>query len=268
MASWYDSAYLYRIPISVDNSGGGTGTYSFVLTIPTDLDNFWDNVQADGDDIIITEPDGFTPIGAGNATALEIDNGSGSTFSGGSRLGRIRLDKYTSGTAGSSCFLWMYYGNAAATSDNAFGSWSTPTTVTARITREGGQRVSPKILTRPEAPGATVPRVQWAKVSTETLFAYWDFSSELNQRDQPYEGVLWYEGIASAILSAETGGANSTAVVTVTRVQMMGTRGAVIRTEHPAGTSGTDYTIKLKVTTTLGRVFDRRFRLAVFDTVE
>ena len=268
MSNWYDEAYTKRIAISVDNSASGSGTYSFAMTIPTDLDAFWDFVQADGDDMILTEPDGFTVLSAGNSTAVEIDDGAGGAFSGSARTGRIRVDKFTGGTANSTCFLWLYYGNAAATVPSGHGSWSTPTLVTAVVGREGGQRVSPRILTQPETAGATVPRTSLAKVTTETLFVYWDFGSELNQRDQPYEGSLWFEGIKSAILSAETGGANAPTVVTITDLVMLGRRGAVLRTKHSAGADATDYTIKLKVTTTSGRVFDRRCKLSVNDPVE
>jgi hypothetical protein len=267
-ATWYSSNYKYRLPISVDNSAGGTGTYSFSLTIPTDLDLFWSYVQSDGDDIILTGPDGFTPITAANATAIDIDNGSGGAFNGSSKLGRIRLDKYTAGTANSACFLWLYYGYSAATVNSDFGAWSSPATVTAVVGREGGERVSPRILTRAEDDGATTPRTTIVKTSTGTQWVYWDFRQELNQRDEPYNGYLWYEGISSAVLSAEIATVNNTAVITATNVLLLGKRGAVIRTVHPAGSSGSDYLIKLKVTTSIGRVFDRRFRLSVFDPVE
>jgi hypothetical protein len=268
MATWYDSAWKYRIPLSVDNSAGGTGTYSFSLTIPRDLDHFWDYVQADGDDIILTDPDGFTTLTAANATAVDIDDGSGGAFSGSTRAGRIRVDKFTGGVAGSSCFMWLYYGNSAATVSSDFGAWSTPTTVTCRAARQGGQRVTPRIATRPEDNGATRPRTTIVKTSTGTQHLYWDFAQELNLRDEIYEGSLWYEGISSCILSAEIATVSAPTVVTATQVLLLGRRGSVVHTIHPAGASGSDYTIKLKATTTQGRVLDRRVVLSVFDTVE
>lgn len=267
-ASWYDSDYKYRIPISVDNSASASATYSFSMTIPKDLDQFWSYVQADGDDIVLTEADGFTPITVANATAIDIDDGAAGTFTTTTRSGRIRLDQYTGGTANSACFLWMYFGNASATSDCEFAAWTSPSTVTSRIAREGGKRVSPRILTRPEDSGATRPRTTIVKTSNGTQYVYWDFSQELNMRDEPYEGSLLYEGISSAVLSAEIATVSAPTVVTATQVLMLGRRGSILRTMHPAGASGSDYTIKLKVTTTLSRVLDRRCVLSVFDAVE
>lgn len=268
MASWYSEDYKYRRAISVDNTASGSGTWSISMTIPDDMEDFWDNVQADGDDIVVTSWDGFTPITAANATAVVIDNASGGAFSGGSKLGRIRIDQFTTGVANTTNFVWVYWGNAAATSNSAFGAWSSPSTVTATMAREGSNRVAPRIVTRPEDPGATVPRTSLSKTTQETLYLYWDLRKELNGRDEPYEGSLWYEGIRSCLISAETGGGAAAAVVTATATLMLGRQGGVIRTTHPAGTSGTDYTLKLKLTTSTNRVLERRALLRVYDPVD
>lgn len=269
MATWYDEDYRYRRAISIDNTGSASATFSFSLTIPDDLADFWANVQSDGGDIILTEPDGFTPLDASNCTAVDIDDGAGGAFDGSTKSGRIRVDQYTRGVSNETCFLWLYWGNAAATTNSDFGSWTSPSTVTAYISREGSTRISPRIVTRPEDPGAVTPRTRISKTTGERLYVYLDFSGELNQRDEAYEGSLWYEGIKSAIVTAETGGGAAATLVDDNDTRLLGRQGSVIRVKIPAaGVSGTDYTHKVKVTTTIERVLERRFVTRVYDPVE
>lgn len=58
--SWYSSNWRYRASISVDNTAGAGGAIDITASIPTNWDEFWDNVLSTGNDVRVTDADGET----------------------------------------------------------------------------------------------------------------------------------------------------------------------------------------------------------------
>ncbi len=56
--SWYNGNWKRRIPVTINASTSGSGTYDLEVTIPVDWDDFWDNTRSDGNDIVLTDADG------------------------------------------------------------------------------------------------------------------------------------------------------------------------------------------------------------------
>lgn len=259
MASWFNSAWRYRRPIAVHNTG--STTYSIDIPIPKDWDDFWTNIQADGDDITLCLPDGFTEVTSSIATAFDL----GSSFSVATRDAHIRLDKLTGRVANRVNMLWLYWGNPAEPATNTFGAWSSPATVFAEVPRTNALLGRPRIVTAPEPEGTTVPTAKLQKTSAEVQYVYWDMRNEMQKRQAEYNGSRLLEGIETVEVSSESSG-SSASVVDATDVMFLDH--GVVRTRHAGGTNKSDYTVKLVTTTTLGRVLDRRFLLRVRDPRE
>lgn len=265
MSSWYSSSYTKRAAIALDNTASGSGTISWNLAIPKDWDHFWNNIQSDGDDIRLCEADGFTEIDSGKATAFDL----GTSWNASTRTGNIRVNGWTGGTANKTCLVWMYWGYASATA-GTFGTYGSPTTVTARVAKEGKRMMRPRIVTQPETPGATRARVSLSKTSAEKLDIYLDVSGELIKRDRPYNGRNLFEGISTVTVTSEKATVDTTStMLDITNVSFVGDEGGVIRLRtKAAGTSGDDHAVKAVITTTEGRILDRRFLLKVRNAVE
>ena len=263
--SWYSTNYTKRAAIALDNTASGSGTISWNLAIPKDWDQFWNNIQSDGDDIRLCEADGFTEIDSGKATAFDL----GTSWNASTRTGNIRVNGWTGGTANKTCLVWMYWGYASATA-GTFGAYGAPTTVTARVAKEGRRGVRSRIATQPEPPGATRPRNFVSKTSSEKLDLYLDFEGELLVRDRAYNGRFNFEEISTFTVTSEKATVDTTStMLDITNVSVIGDSGAMVRVRtKAAGTSGDDHTVKAVVTTTEGRILERRLVLKVRNAVE
>ena len=63
MAGWYDTDWLSRFKVTIDKDKVyADGDYSVLIAHDNMPSHFWDNVQDDGEDIVITEDDGVTKI--------------------------------------------------------------------------------------------------------------------------------------------------------------------------------------------------------------
>lgn len=255
--SWYNSSWSYRLPVSIDNSASTLTTIDVGGAFPVDLYHLWNNSQTDGDDIILTEADGITQISAANGNCTGWDLNSGGTFNGATFTGGIQIDGWTGATANQINIIWLYYGNNAATNTRD-GTVSLSGAKTYALAKADVRSLTPKWGSFPENAGATTPRISIPKTTNETIDVYIDFRAELARRRFPYQTRLLYEEIKSIDLSCATA-----SVVDETAVQLVSD--SVVKARVTAGSDATDYTPILKVTTTLGRVLDRRFILKVND---
>ena len=118
---WLNDAWAYRHPIAIYRVGTGTEIDANVA-IPAWWDDFWAAVDADGDDIRITGPDGVTELG------FQLDGWNSTT-----RVGTIQIEDFPTPDAGASTgrlYLgWVYWGNAGAAAVTPSGHTpSTPST--------------------------------------------------------------------------------------------------------------------------------------------
>jgi len=259
MAGWFDSNSLYRTAISVDATGVAAGTLDFGYGFPPTMDQFWNNVQSTGKDIIVTLADGVTEITSSRASAFDL--AAGGAFNVTTRTGGVRVEALQSGDFdySSNNLFWMYWGDATSTL-HTFGTYG-GTEVQTRYNVMAPKFVHPRIRTRPELPGETTPRVQVSKISTEVQYLYWDFGGELLPRESLYNGRRLAEGIQSVITQSMTGGGAAAVIDSNVRFMDAG----VFRSTVTGGTDAVDYTLEAKAVTTIGRTLTRRALLKVRD---
>ncbi|GEM_PF-6298357 len=101
-AAWYSTIYNYRIPITITNSSGSAKTdYDVLLTIDTSTLIAASQMQADCDDIRVTDNDGTTTI------TYDLESGCNTTTT------KVWARVPEIGTSGKT--IYLYYGNPVAT---------------------------------------------------------------------------------------------------------------------------------------------------------
>lgn len=264
---WYDTAYRFRIPVSVDVTGGGTGNPLVAdasLTMPKDYSAFWSNVLVSGNDVLFTEADGLTPITAANATALVV-----SSFSKPNRTGTWSLEGVRVGNGfpfenNAHNMLWLYYGHAGASS-SAFGSAGSPSPKVTRVSTVEPRTVVPM---RSHRPGETTPPVEVAKAAGEVVRVALEFAPSLPRRARgPYQGRAVSDCIASLTVTSEQSGSTASPGV-VTASYALWLSETRVSIQLSGGTSGQAYTVVATAKTVRGETLDRRFVVRVQDTQE
>lgn len=251
--SWFDSDYKYRAPISIDNHGG-TNSIEVTVTIPTDWPQFWDVVLSSGNDAVVTLKDGVT------VSTFKL-----SAWDYAANTGTIQLDAFAASTTAGALTCWLYWGKAGASSlQTAFTHSTTPKTGRIEISTPGTGS-APVIACRPEAPGATAPRSEISKASTEDIFVWWDLSKVLEKRRIPYNNSRAAENIDNARYLVQRAGSTVTAMSDNASIRQVGN---MIRTTIKGGTSGQNSVAILTIVTDAGRVLDFRCAIRVSDVTE
>ena len=228
--SWFNSDYKYRAAISIDNHGG-TNSIEVTVTIPTDWPQFWDVVLSSGNDAVVTLKDGVTV----------------STF-------KLSAWDYAANT-----------GKAGASSlQTAFSHTTTPRDGYIEVATPGTGS-SPVVTCRPESPGATTPRSEISKASTEDIFLWWDVSKALARRRIPYNNSRAAENIDNARYLVQRAGSTVAAMSDNASIRQVGNK---IRTTIKGGTSGQNSVAILTIVTDAGRVLDFRCAIRVGDVTE
>jgi hypothetical protein len=251
--SWYDSDYRYRSAISIDNHGG-TNTIEVTASIPTDWPQFWDVVLSSGNDVVVTLKDGIT-VSTFKLAAWDYA----------AKTGTIEIDNFAASTTAGALTCWLYWGKAGASSlQSAFTHSTTPKTGHIEVVTPGTGS-SPVIACRPEAPGATEPRNEISKASTEDIFVWWDLSKVLSRRRVPYNKSHEEETIDNVRYLVQRGGSTVAAMSDDASIRQVGN---MIRTTIKGGTSGQNSVAILTVITDAGRVLDFRCAIRVSDVTE
>lgn len=120
MSSWYDANWQYRVGIAFDSTKiAGTTTltdFPVLITAAGFTDHFWDNVESDGSDIVVTANDGVTKL---KRELVSIDT-SGQTPSMELWVKKDMDPNITHYDNG----IWLYFGNAAAGETNDPETWN------------------------------------------------------------------------------------------------------------------------------------------------
>jgi len=257
-ASWYDSAWSYRAPVAVDLTASPGTPQDVTITVPPDLDEFWDNVQADGDDVRITDRDGRT---------LETYQLQTWTFATKTAVIEVNAAAFTDGKMNA---LYLYWGNAVAA--DASSSFTAAGAQTGTI--DQGAPAWPRVIALPETPGVSRPRQRISKNSADQLYVWIDFTELLQRRISASQGSLGYEGISHLLtISITTGGTPQAGMIDATETRFIeprirGRRRAVAKVLVKAGADGTDYTVDVAVATTLERIITARMWLLIRDVDE
>ena len=251
--SLYDSDFRHRAPISIDNHGG-TNTIEVTVTIPTDWPKFWDVVLASGNDAVVTLKDGVT------VSTFKL-----SAWDYAANTGTIQIDNFSASTTAGALSCWLYWGKTGASSlQSAFTHSTTPKTGHIEVSTPGTGS-SPVIACRPEAPGATEPRSEISKASTEDVFVWWDLSRVFARRKIPYQNRRTLESVDNARYLVQAQGSAVTSMSDNASIRQVG---SFVRTTIKGGSSGTNYVAILTVVTDAGRVLDFRCTVRVNDVTD
>lgn len=251
--SWYDPAWKYRASVSIDNVGGSAGAKDWSLVVPQDWDHFWDNTLANGFDTVIVSQDGRTKLSFERQTWTHAN-----------KAGTLRVDSHQLDTANMH-HAWIYYGNSAASVDPST-SVTISGALSAEVEQAFAQRSRPMVLCRAERPGRTAPTPQVSKASTTTIHLWWDLARNLERRTTESNGRRLFEEIEYAQIQVFDGANPQASMIDADKTRIVD--GRWVRTQIKAGTSGTDYTPRLTIGTTLDRVLDFRCLLQVRDVDE
>jgi hypothetical protein len=254
---WYDSDWPFRMAAYAWNTTTDA-TIDVEITISSANVHFWENVQADGDDIRVVTPSG---------TLLTYDIAS---FDYANRTVTIEIDNWAHGTAGERAhMLWIYYGNASALAANT--SFAPASAKSGQVTQAlNPLELGPVIPAIQEQPGATQPSNVIAKASSEALYIVWDVTDRLADSAYTIEGSMGLEAVTYATKDVQTGGVTVAAMYDSNEaVQPVEYQGRMyLLTFIQAGTSGTNYTLILKFGTSLLQICESRCLIKVYDVSE
>ena len=242
---------LKRATITLDSLDT---TSDYTITIPTSWSDFWDDVDSSGLEIAVTNADGTSSL-----------TYQWSTFTKASRTGVLQIDNYISGTTGTAQ-IHLYWGMSGATTGAGSFSASSPRNGYVDL----GSVVRP-IVTSPERPGDTQPRHQVSKVSTESIWVWFDFGQELIRMDSPSDTRSQWEEIDGVTYAVNLAGSAQSGMVSAASSRIYD--GRYVRVLVQSGTTNTNYTISVAVSTTYpnkqsGRNLVRRALLKVYDVSE
>lgn len=252
--SWYSSSWARRAPIAVDNSGGGSGANDIQITIPPGWDEFWDNVAANGYDVIITGSDG-----------AQLTTFQRQTWTPATRTGILEVDNYLL-TANTIQLLWLYWKGDSSTDLSSTFTASSPKTGYATTTGPGPVRIN----AQHQRPGATLPAQPIAKGVGETLDLWWACRQLLTMRRDASANSLVEEEIDRVDFQVLNGGADQASMHTDSATRFVETtdRQIYVRMRLTGGADDTDYTPELQINTTDGQSIRPRCLLQVRDVSE
>ena len=110
--NWYNSSWLYRQGITIDSDNvdfslsGSLSQFPVLISLTDGSNSLFGNAQPDGDDILFTASDGHTKI-PHEIQAYDDTGGSEEL------LAWVRVPTFNNG---SNTVIYMYYGNASASS--------------------------------------------------------------------------------------------------------------------------------------------------------
>jgi len=248
--SWFNENWKRRQPFAVDNTGGSS-INNVDLVIPPEWDDFWDNVQPDGDDVRVCLADGSVVASYKLATWVHAN-----------RSATIEVAALVPGDSDCIPLLWLYWDNSTA-ADGA-STFTVSGHKPSLISLAG-----PKgnvIRAKQERPDVTKPSSTVTKQTTETIHVWIDMAGQLERRSKAHNGAPLLDEIRWVKLQVLLGGVDQTAMYNESRIRFAHPGWVLL--EISGGTTATDYTISLTVDTTEGQRLNPRALLKVRDVAE
>lgn len=243
-----------RFPISIWNSGASTSK-DVQVVVPAAFGAFWEVIDSSGYELRVTDADGIT--------ALVYQR---SAFTYATRSLTLQLQGVSvAGTDAKQ--VWLYWGQDGA-ADGA-GSFTASSPLTGQITNLA-QR-PPVVSFQGESVNATEPSQRISKTDDETQDVWWDVSSALQQAATPSNGFTSGEEIDTVDFGVYSGASPQASMVDEDLTHFVEVQSGAkkwVRTRWKAGTAGTDYTLRLTITTTTDRVVQARIIGSVTDLTE
>lgn len=226
----------YRMPLVINNESVPPAAEDATITIPTNWDHFWTTLgQADGDDIAITSADGETEVTWQFNPALNVGN----------RVATIEIDGVSPPTAAADgVVLWLYWGNT--TTASRAGSFVYSASKTAYVLTSSYAYDIRFIWSR-EAPNVNKARPAFQKTAAETVIVAIAYRDVLAKRPFPYGGGIEDEEPYYISYAVYDDTSAQAAMIDATAIRM---DNDYIYLIVKAGTTGTEYTLRVTMTTT------------------
>jgi hypothetical protein len=250
MGTWADSAYKYRIPISVPVftvGGGGATNVDIQLQIPPDWDLFWGAIRSDFFDIEVYTANG--------ESSINYQRQSGASYSG--RNLTLEIEQAAIDDQSSTSMFWLYFGDPdQATDPTTAFTVSSPKTGYVWIGRP--VNVVKNVIAQA---GRSVPEVTFTKEVAAAFDIWFDLRPLFAAYIDPYNNRLSFETIKRVEpKSLDSSGTDSDARYAQDDMYFIAGY-ANIRIK--GGSSGTDYSVGLNIHTTNNQVFTVRALLKV-----
>ena len=247
--SWFREAgatWRRRASISVDNTAGAGGAIDASGAIPAAFDEFWDEIDATGNELRVVDADGVTKLAYSVAS-----------FNKTNRTGTLEIDGYSAPAAGMLQVFLYWNASWAATG-------AVVTTIAAAkslVIETCGPATLDLVTAAPLRPGDTRPRRALGKASDETRDVWIDMAAWLPRRRMPFVGRYECDEMDYATYVLTTGDTAQASMVDATKTRYYG--GRFVRVRVAAGTDGTDYTITPTIRTIEGLILTPRTWLKV-----
>jgi hypothetical protein len=234
--SWYNENYKARWPISVDQSAWSSGATDIQVVIPPSMDIFWDTVEITGHDVRFTAADGTTEL-----------TFKRSTWNYASKAAIFEIDAITP-TQACQQLLWLYWDYASATDGATTPTITSP--VTGRLHILGP--VFPIAKIQEETAAQQRPNFAFPVDTGSTRTFWFNLDRILSRRAFLSEGLDYGEEISevvASVVSTADSAVASAILQSNTRFTGRGGRLVGVKVDGSKLTDGTNYAIKLVVTT-------------------
>lgn len=225
--------FTNRIAVVFESSG--SSTVDVTLSLTDAAVEFWDAIVAAGDTnghrIMFTASDGITELVWERAT-----------WSYANRTVDFNIDAVSLATTTEAAHvIYLYVGN------DGTGDLAGSPTIASAITGYIVGQIPRDVLTVPAAPpGSSAPTVRIQKTSDESRLVWLDIRPFLATAAEEYHGSRLWEEIAYCIQNVLAADVDQTALYDTTKIRVY--RG-LVRVLLQAGSSGTTYTLSLRVAT-------------------
>ena len=236
--SWFNDDYKRRIPITVDGSSYTGSAAQVEIEVPSDWDDFWDNIQENGYDIVVTDKSGDNIL----------DFQKVYTYSTRSLLIKVNQISTTEEESMHVIYLYWDYPDESTLHE-------TPVSIVSALDGEIylGAPFGNIVNANNRSNLSTVPTTIFQKDPDEKLDIWFPYAQLLATRGLPYNERLNFKGLQSVKIEAlDSSGVNQTSLFALEETRVINNW---IRIRVKSGSSDTDYVIRLIMTNTDLEVF-------------
>ena len=234
--SWYNGSFKRRQSIAIDGSSDTAGTYDLVISIPVDLDSFWDNIRSDGNDVVVTLADGTSITNFQFRSGFNISN----------RNVTLQVQNYALALSAATGHVFLYWDNPDQSTSLQTAHSPAVSTLNGYIFQclPAGRVVRNIGIT----PTGTQPQTIFSKEPNEKVDVFFPVNAILAKRAQAYNQHLQCNEVSYVLLDVQnSSGASQASMKADEEIRFIG---GWCRVRIQAGTTATDYVIKLLVHTT------------------
>lgn len=248
--TWYNEEYRRRQIVGIDVFGGTgtTATIDVTIKVPTDWDDFWDNIRSDFKDVVVTDSQG----------RLVDFSRRDANYSNRSLILEIDGLQIKNDDAMNVAYIYFFYPDETVDS-------STSTTIASAKTGHVllSAPHSRVVQTRNAQSALDAPIQSFVKGSGDEVHVFWIVGNTFAKRLSPYNERNDEEGIEFVkIANYDSSGTDASARYTESETRL---GNGFVRATYKAGDSGSDYAVAVEIKTTLGQVIENRAILRVID---